>query len=397
MTDAPDIKAEFRLKPERPAVTRLSRKVLIGLAGVSTLAVLGTVIWALDGNRKRDEAPKELYTTDNRPTPDGLNQLPADYTALPPPEIPQLGPPLPGDLGGPILSAQERGVAVTVPTIETQGIDREEQARLAEFEAARLSRLFVSTNSRETQALGQTALPVTGLGVLSALPEQPLPADPNAVQNVQERKLAFLNGAGDKRAVSIEQLMDPASPFLLQAGSIIPAALITGIRSDLPGQITAQVTSPVYDSPTGNYLLIPQGARLIGRYDSEVAFGQSRVLLVWDRLILPNGKSIILDNQPGTDLSGFAGLEDEVDYHWDRIFQAALLSTLLGASAEFGSSNDESDLLAALRGSAQDSIKKTGQQLVQNQIDVQPTLTIRPGFPVRILVNRDLVLEPYDQ
>ncbi len=214
---------------------------------------------------------------------------------------------------------------------------------------------------------------------------------------MQERKLAFLNSDGDKRAVSIEQLTDPASPYLLQAGSIIPAALITGIRSYLPGQITAQVTSPVYDSPTGNYLLIPQGARLIGRYDSEVAFGQSRVLLVWDRLILPNGKSIILDNQPGTVLSGFAGLEDEVDYHWDRIFQAALLSTLLGASAEFGSSDDESDLLAALRSSGQDTIKKTGQQLVQNQIDVQPTLTIRPGFPVRILVNRDLVLEPYDQ
>lgn len=397
MTDAPDIKAEFRLKPQRPAVTRLSRKVLIGLAGVSTLAVLGTVIWALDGNRKRDEAPKELYTTDNRPTPDGLNQLPADYTALPPPEIPQLGPPLPGDLGGPILSAQERGVAVTVPTIQTEGIDRDEQARLAEIEAARLSRLFISTNTRETQTVGQVALPVTGLGVLSGLPEQPLPVDPNAVQNMQERKLAFLNGAGDKRAVSAEQLMDAASPYILQAGSIIPAALITGIRSDLPGQITAQVTSPVYDSPTGNYLLIPQGARLIGRYDSEVAFGQSRVLLVWDRLILPNGKSIILDNQPGTDLSGFAGLEDQIDYHWDRIFQAALLSTLLGASAEFGSSNDESDLLAALRSSGQDTIQKTGQQLVQNQIDVQPTLTIRPGFPVRILVNRDLVLEPYDQ
>lgn len=397
MTDAPDIKAEFRLKPERPAVTRLSRKVLIGLAGVSTLAVLGTVIWALDGNRKREEIPKELYTTDNRPTPDGLNQLPADYTALPPPEIPQLGPPLPGDLGGPILSAQERGVAVTVPTIQTQGIDREEQARLAEIEAARLSRLFISTNSREAQATGQVALPVTGLGILSGLPEQPLPVDPNAVQNMQERKLAFLNSDGDKRAVSAEQLMDPASPYLLQAGSIIPAALITGIRSDLPGQITAQVTSPVYDSPTGNYLLIPLGARLIGRYDSEVAFGQSRVLLVWDRLILPNGKSIILDNQPGTDLSGFAGLEDEVDYHWDRIFQAALLSTLLGAGAEFGSSNDESDLLAALRSSGQDTIQKTGEQLVQNQIDVQPTLTIRPGFPVRILVNRDLVLEPYDQ
>jgi len=211
----------------------------------------------------------------------------------------------------------------------------------------------------------------------------------------QDRKLAFLTAETDTRAVSTESLLRLASPYMLQAGSIIPAALITGIRSDLPGQITAQVTSPVYDSPSGNYLLIPQGARLIGRYDSQVAFGQSRILLVWDRLILPNGKSILLGNQPGTDTSGFAGLEDEVDQHWDKIFQAALLSTLLGAASELGSSDDESEIAAAIRESAQGSIEDIGEQLVGRQMNIQPTLTIRPGFPVRILVNRDLVLEPY--
>ena len=111
---------------------------------------------------------------------------------------------------------------------------------------------------------------------------------------------------------------------------MISAALITGLRSDLPGQITAQVTEYIFDSPTGRSLLIPQGARLIGIYDSQVAYGQSRVLLVWTRLIMPNGRSIILERQPGADTGGYAGLQDEVDHHWGELFKAALLSTLLG-------------------------------------------------------------------
>jgi len=176
---------------------------------------------------------------------------------------------------------------------------------------------------------------------------------------------------------------------------VIPAALITGIRSDLPGQITAQVTESVYDSPTGRTLLIPQGARLIGQYDNSVAFGQSRVLLVWTRLILPDGKSIVLERQPGADTEGYAGLEDDVDYHWGSLFKAAVLSTLLSVGAETGSSNSEDNLAQAIRQGASNSVSQTGQQIVRRQLNIQPTLTIRPGFPVRVIVTRDLVLSPY--
>src|SRR6202022_3652482 len=140
-----------------------------------------------------------------------------------------------------------------------------------------------------------------------------------------------------------------------QAGGGIPAALITGIRSDLPGQITAQVTENIYDTPTGRARLIPQGARLIGVYDSQVAFGQSRVLLVWTRLIMPNGRSIVLERQQGADAGGYSGLEDEVDNHWAELFQAALLSTILGVGAELGSGADSgsnTDIIQALRLSA---------------------------------------------
>ena len=155
------------------------------------------------------------------------------------------------------------------------------------------------------------------------------------------------------------------------------------------------MTEDVYDSPSGEFLLIPQGARLIGSYDSQVAFGQSRVLLVWTRLILPNGRSIVLERQPGANTAGNAGLEDEVDNHWRELFKAAALSTLLGAATEIGSGGTDNDIIRALRRGAGDTLNQTGQQVVRRNLNIQPTLTIRPGFPVRVIVNRDLILEPY--
>ena len=183
-------------------------------------------------------------------------------------------------------------------------------------------------------------------------------------------------------------------PFVLQAGAVISAALITGIRSDLPGQITAQVTENIYDSPTGRILLVPQGTRIIGQYDNNVQFGQRRVLLVWNRLIMPNGRSIVLERQPGADTQGYAGLEDGVDYHWWNLAKAAGLSTLLSVSAELAVDDDDR-LLSAIRNGGQDTINDAGQQIIRRQLNVAPTLTIRPGFPVRVVVTRDLVLEPY--
>ena len=155
------------------------------------------------------------------------------------------------------------------------------------------------------------------------------------------------------------------------------------------------MTEAVYDTPTGQYLLIPQGAKLIGQYDSSVAFGQSRVLLVWTRLIMPDGASIVLERQPGADAEGYAGLEDQVDYHWWDLAKAAVLSTLLSVGAEAGTSNSENNLAQAIRMGASNSVSQTGQQIVERQLNIQPTLTIRPGFPVRVMVTRDLVLAPY--
>jgi type IV secretion system protein VirB10 len=179
------------------------------------------------------------------------------------------------------------------------------------------------------------------------------------------------------------------------AGSIIPAALITGIRSDLPGQITAQVTAPVYGGPSGRTVLIPQGTRLIGEYDSGLRFGERRALFVWTRLILPDGRSITLDREPGADAAGQAGVEDRLDNHWGQLFRAALISTLLSIGSEASTSAEESTLVQALRRGSADASAQAGQQLVGRSLGIAPTLTIRPGMPVRVIVTRDLVLEPW--
>ncbi|WP_298356410.1 TrbI/VirB10 family protein [Rhodoblastus sp.] len=374
---------DLRLRSERPRVTRLSRKVLIGLGAVSALAIAGALGYGLQPH-DRSQKGEELLSTQNRPSAEGLAGLPKDYTGLPR-QVPQLGPPLPGDLGKPILNA---GAA---PTTVGAAPDAEAQRVAQEMEAARVSRLFAQTN-QQPPAVVPVAMPGPETG---ATPTPPV--DAGSAQNMQDRKTAFLNASTDKRTVSADRLQTKASPYVVQAGTVIPAALLTGIRSDLPGQITAQVTEAVYDSPTGKFLLIPQGARLIGQYDSSVAFGQSRLLLVWTRLIMPDGTSIVLERQPGADTGGYAGLEDEVDNHWDKLFQAAVLSTLLSVGAEAGTSQNENNLVQAIRSGASNSISQTGQQIVQRELNIQPTLTIRPGFPVRVIVTRDLVLAPYGQ
>lgn len=378
MTETETNSAPMRLHSEPPRVTRLSRKMLASVAAVALVGIGGALIYALQ-TRGPGDGGEELYSTANRQTADGLARLPRDYTG------PILGPALPGDLGGPILSAQNAGQPVVPPVVPTPGVDEAEQRRRAEEEAARLSTVFFQ--SRQGSAAAATPGTMPGLTGFD-------PASAAGQPTAQDKHLAFLNAAADRRTVTPDRVTPPASPFVLQAGAVISAALITGIRSDLPGQITAQVTENIYDSPTGRILLVPQGTRFIGQYDNNVQFGQRRVLLVWNRLILPNGRSIVLERQPGADTQGYAGLEDGVDYHWWDLAKAAGLSTLLAVGAELAV-NDENRLLRAIRSGGQDTINDAGQQIVRRQLNVAPTLTIRPGFPVRVIVTRDLVFEPY--
>src|SRR6476659_6166067 len=312
-----EIARSLRLRPERPPVTRLSRKILASGSAIALLLFSAAVLWALQNGRARGPASEELYSTDHHNVADGLAGLPRDYTGIPR-DVPRLGPPLPGDLGRPIVAAQAQS--------GPPAVDPEQQRMSQESDAARTSKVFASTNFRPSAA----ATPAETTSNAAS------PSDETLAQNGQDRKLTFVSAAVDRRTTSPDRLAKPASRYVVQAGSVISAALITGIRSDLPGQIMAHVTEPLFDTLSGQTLLVPQGARLIGIYDSHVTHGQSRVLLVWTRLIMPNGRSIVLERQPGADSGGYAGLEDEVDNHWGAVFKAALLSTLLAVGSEVG-------------------------------------------------------------
>ena len=383
----------FRLRGAPPRVMRLSRKTLAAVGVVAGLGIGGSLIYAL--RPAGHHQAKELYSTDHHPTADQIASAPKDYG-----QVPKLGPALPGDLGPPFLSAEQRrnaalGTADAVPGAaagaQANAAVEARQRVLQERDAARTSKLFLGgeTAPGAAPALGLADQPAAAS---PATPTSPQPEDANP--NGQAAKRAFLKDDGDRRTLSAERLAPPPSPYVVQAGSVIAAALITGIRSDLPGQITAQVTQNVYDSPTGRILLIPQGAKLIGEYDSSVSFGQSRVLLAWTRLILPDGRSISLERQPGADAAGYAGLEDGVNNHWGKLFKAALLSTMLSVGSEAGTSQSENNLAQALRAGAANGFSQAGQQIVQRELNIQPTLTIRPGFPVRVIVTRDLILTP---
>lgn len=381
----------FQLRGEAPRVVRLSRKALAVIGGIAGVGIGGALIYALLPTE--DRASEELFNTESRSEAETITSGPRDYA-----EVPQLGPPLPGDLGGPIVAAQKRGEDVPLPPVDRQAPPPDPRVQAAEAarqraeqerDAARTSNVFLGGSGGGVSAAIRS---LPSVAAAPAGPEADLPSA-RAVQTAQEGRRAFLERASDRRTASAERLTPPVSPNILQAGSIIPAALITGIRSDLPGQITAQVTANVYDSPTGRILLIPQGSRLIGEYDSDIAAGQTRVLLAWDRLILPDGRSIVLERQPSADAAGYAGLQDRVDQHWGNMLKAAAISTLLGIGAEMTTNNNNS-LVQALRYGTQDTVNQTGQQIVRRQLGVPPTLTIRPGYPLRIVITRDLVLEP---
>ena len=280
----------------------------------------------------------------------------------------------------------------------THGVSKEAES------AAGASVFFRSSNQRAAAVPAQvaTASPASGLagfdpmaaGQASAAAQ---PADPTAVQNRQDQKEAFLK-AGTTETRNSGNLKTPTSPYQVMAGTVIAGALVTGIKADLPGDVIATVTEPVYDTATGKLVLIPQGSRIVGRYNSQVSYGQSRVQVVWNRIILPDTSSLTLDNLAGADPAGNSGLEDCVDWHWDRIFAGAALTTLLGVGAELAAPENRQNgdrVINAGRNSLQDSVNQVGQEMTRRNLNIQPTLTERPGLPVRIIVNRDLVLRPY--
>lgn len=376
----------------RPVV-RFRRGLVIGATGLVCTALVAVTWLALEPPSFRLAADPESAGPRSNAAPDVLADAPRGYG-----DVPQLGPPLPGDLGRPILEQQRRLEAEPRPWRDPDVSAAERARAAAETERQRLA--AAGQAARESGVIVQlsgTGRAADGEGAASPGAVAPADVDVPAGATLpdaggQQRKLDFTrSGPG---TVSPHQLTAAPSPWTLSAGTIIPATLITGLNSDLPGLVLAQVSEHVRDSATGQTVLIPQGSRLIGSYDSLVAYGQRRALLVWQRIVFPDGSSIELDNVPATDLAGYAGVEDQVDFHTWRLLKGIALSTLLGMGTEL-SIDGESDLVRAVRESTQQNAARAGDRITARNLDVQPTLTVRPGWPLRAVIHKDIVLRPW--
>jgi type IV secretion system protein VirB10 len=398
---APPETLVLRAAPRR--VVRFRRSVIVGGAAAGSVAIAAMAWMALGPQafhvaRTPDAPPVQ---SDQRRNAEAVADLPTDYSQVPA-GTPILGPPLPGDLGHAIVDHQRQlGNSSAIPPNGAEGgnaqtVEAERQRLDAQATQAREAGLIVQSSGHTASAAASTVVSGAGASPGGGEPSAAgkLALDPDRDQNDQQRKLDFVGQSAANDIYNAHTLRTPASPYQVMAGSLIAASLMTGIDSDLPGMVIAQVTENVYDTVTGRILLIPQGARLIGSYDSVVAFGQSRALLVWQRIILPDGASIQIDNLPATDPAGYSGLSDKVDYHTWRLLKGVVLSTLLGVGTELAA-DDESDLVRAIRQSTQQSAAQAGQQIVTKQLNVQPTIRVRPGWPLRVVVHKDLVLRPW--
>jgi type IV secretory pathway VirB10-like protein len=385
--DAAEKRSPIATRAAAPTPRRLSRKALATLAGVSALGVAAALGYSLTSSH-RTQAPQETVSVERRNT-DALADAPKDYGDLARNASAGIG--VPPATAGPVTTSPLPGTTPASPSTVNNEASADQQRRRQQRDGARASKLFAGAGDGARSATASAELP-------PSVPGQPATGEPAPAANgdAQDRKAAFVAGGTREPTVNSGRLTPPAGRYVVSAGSTIAAALITGLSSDLPGQVVAQVTEDVFDTVTGRTRLIPQGTRLIGIYDARVSYGQSRALVVWTRLIFPDGRSIDLDRMVGTDAAGQSGLTDRVNNHTGKLLMAGLLSTLfgVGANAATTGGGDNADIAFAIRESAGRSVESTGDKIVSRQLDVQPTITVRPGARVRVLVSRDLVLAP---
>lgn len=379
------------LRGKPPRVVRFRRGLIVGITGAAATALVALAWIALEPPSFRTAADESQEAEPfSKAAPEALANAPASYG-----DVPRLGPPLPGDLGRPILEHQ-RGIEASglaplpAPDDAAAAAGAERARRAAAEESARSAGVIVQLTGRgrADASAREGEAGAGGQGQISGVQAAPAAAQ-------AERVDLLASGGSEGGAVNPHSLSAAPSPWILSAGTVIPASLITGLNSDLPGTVFAQVTENVRDSATGRTVLIPQGARLVGRYDSRIEYGQRRAMLVWQRIVFPDGSSVRLDDMPAADPAGFAGISDRVDFHSWRLLHGIVLSTLLGIGSELTFGSGERDLVRAIRESTQQNTARAGDQITQRNLDIRPTLKVRPGWPLRAVVHKDLMLRPW--
>jgi type IV secretory pathway VirB10-like protein len=392
--------SSLTLRVPPPRAVRFRRGVVMAITAVAALSLITVTGWALlSRNGETIATPREEASPARVRAPAMFAEAPSSYA-----DIPKLPDPTAAALSSGQAGDQPAG---SRPLLGTQpGGD-------PGATAARQRAMSERTTALGSPVLAQLAQPSGPAGAdrpadasTNARPELSAMAEPSKSDsssgsgaepdpNSQAHKLSLVDAPAQNGSINPHAMMPAPSPWLVSAGSIIPASLITAVNSDLPGQVAAQVTENIYDSPTGRILLIPQGSRLIGKTDNMVAYGQQRVLLLWQRIIWPDGTSLTIDNLPATDAAGSAGLSDSVDNHTGSLLKGIALSTLLGVGTELSFGSSDSDLVRAVRQSTEGDVDRAAQQFTAKNLNVQPTLKVRPGWPVRVVVHQDLVLRPW--
>ncbi len=276
-----------------------------------------------------------------------------------------------------------------------QEVERIKQQKTQALQAALLAKSSVNVDvGDETQSAGSQ----TGSGKAAvSIPEPNWNSMEQADPNKQDIKLAFSEEEHSNTYLT-QGREKPLSPYELKVGTLIPATMISGVNSDLPGQVIASVSQNVYDSATGSHLLLPQGAKLYGLYDSQIAYGQDRVLMAWTRVNYPDGTTLELEGMGAIDSQGFAGFEDQVDHHYWKIFGNAFILGMITGVSEAGindGNNNDTSTAESINNGVTEQFAETGSSLIEKNLDVQPTIVIRNGYKFNIMLNKDVILHPY--
>ena len=384
---------KFNIRAPQPKATTLNRPLLIVAAAIVAIIILWALITAFEpASQSKSKMLSMNQNTNNAPSPI-LNSLPKNYQ----------------DVNGIRKYLNNDQSPSPEITAELNKLRTEESTLQAEL-------MKLRDHSDTDQDPGRAAAIKSDLFFSSEKPPQtdPNKNNPNSAypsgsvntpytqQNMQSQKNSFLQATESQGDVYNKyNMITPKSPYEVQAGTIIAANLLTAVNTSLPGDIIAQVRQDVYDSVSGKYLLIPKGSKLLGKYDSSIAYGQERILIGFDRIVRPDGSSIQLSNFTGSDAAGSSGLMAGVDNHWSRVLGAATISTMLSFGAGVAADNNtgsnpyypgsqQSGITGAANG-----ISQTGQTITNRAIDIQPTLTVPPGFNFTVIVNKDMVLKAY--
>ncbi|MBZ9898302.1 MULTISPECIES: IncP-type conjugal transfer protein TrbI [unclassified Mesorhizobium] len=416
-----------------PRIRRLNRLPVIAAIALAIL-FFGVIIYGLsqrglyfrggDGIGSASNSPPARDFADQlkRGVSDGVIEAPVEPSVFRPSPPPATAAPLPANPFKPAPTTSQ-STAVPEPAVEPERIwrarlqrEQEEQylrerhrqrmARLQANDAAYDSPISVGIGDQRKLDGDKGSAPDTvsanasragATDLYAAAMRAGLAGQAGSDANRQGDKAGFFNQDIKDLGYLPNRVVPQLSPYELKRGSVIPATLITGVNSDLPGRITAQVSQNVFDSATGHHLLVPQGAKLFGRYDSSVTFGQRRVLVVWTEVIFPNGATLQIEGMAGTDAQGHGGFKDRVNNHYLRTFGSAILIAAIGAGVDMAIPEDRNALGSensaenSARRSFAETFGRVAERAISKNIDVQPTLEIRPGYKFNILVDQDIV------